>query len=83
MQHITKSEILSVYVADRLLLDIEIIQPSFGSASVWHPDLKMSDSNLLDLPFLRWVDFLRVKLVTIRGYVPLLVSKSVRRFLVA
>jgi hypothetical protein len=43
----------------------------------------MSDSNLLDLPFLRQVEILCVELVTIRGYVPLLVSKSVRRFLVA
>ena len=43
-------------VVDRLLLDIEIIQPSFGSASVSNPNLKMFDSNLLDLPFLRqWI----------------------------
>lgn len=70
------------YVADRLLLGIEIIQPSFGSASVSNPDLKVSDSNLLSaVP--ASVDFSCVELVTIRGYVPLLITKSVRRFLVA
>jgi hypothetical protein len=71
------------HVADRLLLDIEIIQPSFGSASVSNPVLKMSDSTLLYLPFLRQWGFRVWDLVTVRGYVPLLITKSIRQFLVA